>query len=438
MRKSIYITSNFNNIMKQELSTLFGKHEIKTRSVANILLACEKLSISEEKAQSIIAPQDVHIFRLPVNVLGKTMQVWGCTSFHNKARGVYKGGIRISDDVDIAETIELSRLMTLKTALTEIEFGGAKTGINFDMGLAYSLFGRYGYDPEFESSIKRAILKEYAHHYRGMLSKHRYVPAPDMNTGPREMAVIYDETHEPSSVTGKPEGISGWLPGRVEATGYGVAMIVKYILSYGGLKEGFTVAVQGFGNVGSFAARFISELGGKIVAVSDKYCSIHDPKGIDTERLSDHVKKTGSIKGFGNVIDDLFSVDCDVLVPAAINDAIDSDTAKRVRAKYIVEGANFAVTASGMDVLNSKGVIVYPDIIANSGGVIASSKEYLHPVSTEKVTKEDVFRIIESKMIRNLELASDLSKKHSVSLDAGCTMLAVKRVYDTMSHHGWI
>ena len=212
------------------IENILGKSERETRSIANIRQAGELLGIAREHIEDIISPQDIHVFRLHTNMLGEAITVWGCTAFHNKARGFYKGGIRISADVTIWETIELSRLMTLKTALTDLEMGGAKTGINFDVKALYAHFNKEGYDPEFERQIKRAIIKEYAHHYRGMLEKRRYVPAPDLGTGPDEMVAIYNETHEPSSVTGKPEGISGWLPGRTEATGYGVYAIIRHLL----------------------------------------------------------------------------------------------------------------------------------------------------------------------------------------------------------------
>jgi glutamate dehydrogenase/leucine dehydrogenase len=413
----------------------------RSRSVDNIMRSGEILGISPDIVESLINPQDVHVFRLHADLFGEPTNVWGCTSFHNKARGIYKGGIRISPDVNLWETIELSRLMTLKTALTEIELGGAKTGINFDMQAAYERFGRTGYDHDFERSIKRSIIKEYAHHYRGMLEKKRYVPAPDLGTGPEEMLAIYDETHEPSSVTGKPEGVPGWLPGRAEATGFGVAAVVRRLIDERQCRPAdVTVSLHGFGNVGGHAAQFLYEHGVKVVAAADLHGGAYNANGLNVPKLAAHVRTTGTVAGFDSALSDsdFFRLPVDFLIPAAVNDSITIDIAETLGARCVVEGANFPVTLDARNALEHRGVTVVPDIIANAGGVIASGEEFLHAVSTTKIKPEQVCAIIADKIRANLDLAMKYARKTDSCLDVACTMVAVERVHHTMKQQGWM
>ncbi len=422
------------------IETILGRSERETRSIANIRRAGELLGIAREHIDDLINPQDVHIFRLHTNMLGEPMTVWGCSSFHNNARGFYKGGIRISSDVTIWETIELSRLMTLKTALTDLEMGGAKTGINFDVKAMYAHFKKSGYDPEFEQQVKGAIIKAYAHHYRGMLEKRRYVPAPDLGTGPDEMVAIYNETHEPSSVTGKPEGISGWLPGRVEATGYGVSAIIRHLLpKLGKAAAEITIGIQGFGNVGSHTAAFLHQFGFRVVAVVDLEGGVYHPKGLDIPALLPYAREHGSVKGFGTkfTANELYRLPVDVFVPAANNDTVNKDVARRLEARYIVEGANFPVMLEAQPLLEQRGITIVPDIIANAGGVIASAEEFAHSVSTAKISKADILALIETKIGDNLQQALAEADHYHISLDLACTLIAVRRVYQTMRRRGW-
>ncbi len=425
----------------ESLSGFLCGFERLSRSTLNIKAAGRILGLPKLAVESVIAPQDLHVYRLHPVINGKPVCVWGCTSFHNRARGIYKGGIRIDGDVGIGETIELSRLMTLKTALVELELGGAKTGIQFDMRKAYEIAGVKGYDPLFEKSVRRAIIQEYAHHYRGMLEKRRYVPAPDMGTGPDEMVVIYDETKQPSSVTGKPDGVPGWLPGRAEATGYGVSFLALKAMEEKGMDPARTkVAVHGYGNVGSHSAIFLAKAGAKIVAVADKNGAVENESGLDVGALAEHAKATGSVAGFegGKPAADFWATKVDVMIPAAANDAITKDVAARIKAKIIVEGANFPTTHDGFEVLVEKGALLIPDILANAGGVLASSIEYHCPSSTRKVRKEDVFAAIEDALGRNYEAAAAEAAERKITLDLACGLLAVDRVYRSMRNHGWL
>ena len=207
--------------LETEMERILEAPSPETRSVWLMHRAAERMGIPEEDVHELINPQDVTIFRIPCKILGKVVNFWGCLALHNSARGPYKGGVRLAPDVTIYETIELARLMTLKCAVCDVEFGGGKTGIRVDMREMYEVFDRTPRDLEFEKIISLDAVEYYAQYFRDMFSSHRYIPAPDMGSGPDEMAFIYNETQDPASVTGKGEGLHGWLPGRRESTGIG-------------------------------------------------------------------------------------------------------------------------------------------------------------------------------------------------------------------------
>jgi glutamate dehydrogenase/leucine dehydrogenase len=423
------------------LGNMLTPADATSRSTMNILHAGALLGLEQQAIENFVNPQSIHIFRLNVTLFGKPFSVWGCTSFHNRARGIYKGGIRISADVNVEETIELSRLMTLKTALAELEMGGGKTGIKLDMRAIYALFGKTGFDREFEKQVKRAVMSDYAHQYRGMLEKRRYVPAPDLGTGPDEMVCIYNETHEPSSVTGKPEGVCGWLPGRAEATGYGVFTIIMGLLKKLGKRpDEASVAIQGFGNVGSNAAQFLYQRGVRICGVVDVRGGAYAAQGLDIPQLMAYAREHGSVAEFGEALstEAFYALPVDVCVPAAINDAITPALAETIQAQYVVEGANFPTQYAALQQLEARGIRVIPDILANAGGVIASAEEFVHAVSTTKIKPETVYGIIDEKIHTNLRRAEEIAEERGITLDLGCTLIAMQRVVQTMRLHGWV
>jgi len=284
--------------MENELFSMVEGYDANSRSIRLISQAAPLVGMDEERILEFIQPQDIRVYRLHVKLFGKIKSIWGCTSLHNRSRGAYKGGIRIAPDVDVFETVELSRLMTIKTACVGLEFGGAKTGIRFDMAKAYQEFGKKPYDPEFEANIKREILHEFSHLFKPALVGHVYIPAPDIGTNAIDMAAIYNETNDPSSVTGKPEGMPGWLPGRNEATGYGVAECTQRLLDGLSLDvKDAQVAIQGFGNVGMHSAMFLAEKGASVVAISDKNASLYDEEGLDIPKLSAYALQTNQQRG---------------------------------------------------------------------------------------------------------------------------------------------
>lgn len=420
------------------LEYMVGCSEPLTRSIALMERACRSLELPPAIAANLISPQEVRVFRLPCKILGKVVNFWGVLAMHNNARGPFKGGIRIAADVTLWETVELARLMTLKTAVTDTEFGGGKTGIRVNMDHMYRLFGRQAPDPEFEKIISLDVVAYYAQAFRDVFASHLYLPAPDLGTGPDEMAFIFNETLDPASVTGKPEGTHGWLPGRKEATGYGVAYIARRVLEevLGMEPGGATAAIQGFGNVGSHAAAYLAQAGVKVVAVSDLGGGVYDPAGLDVTALRDHAARGGKVSGFSPAQpvtnEQLLGLAIDVLVPAAVGNVITVDNADEVRARAIVEGANMPMAVEAMDVLTRRGVVVAPDILANAGGVVASMEEYSHSLSAMKISREEVFATIERSLGAAFDNCRERGRLTGASITEAAVAIAVERVYGVM------
>ena len=348
--------------------------------------------------------------------------------YHNAVRGPpCKGGIRISSDVTMEETIRLAEIMTYKAALMDLPFGGGKSSIVAD-----------GVLPPQEKAI---LVREFAHKIRSELISGAYVPAPDLGTSPREMAVIFGETHMRECVTGKPIGIGG-LPGRLEATGYGVSVVVEQAAKelLDSESSELTAAVQGFGNVGSWACTFLANLGAKIVAVTDAKGGSARKDGINIEELKTHSLKHGTVEGYGKHLtnEELFKLDVDVLIPAAIGNVITGKNARGIRAKLIVEGANAPTTKEADEILLKKGIPVVPDFLANAGGVVASYDEWAMAKSGSRTSKEETYATIRKALMDAFKEVLDYSSKHEVSLRKAALALAAGRLVDTMEDRGWI
>ncbi|OGF45000.1 MAG: hypothetical protein A2452_08545 [Candidatus Firestonebacteria bacterium RIFOXYC2_FULL_39_67] len=399
-------------------------------SIFDLDIIKSELEGKENAKKLLLKSEEKKIINLNIWIDNKTLVVADAyVVYHNTARGPAKGGIRIDKNVTLEETTDLAERMTLKTALTGIPFGGGKTGICLD-----SL--------KLDSYMKKEIMKELVHIIRGDLSSGYYIPAPDMGTGPREMAAIYGELHISECVTGKPIGIGG-LPGRKEATGRGVAFSASYA-SKKLLKcdvKGLKVAIQGFGNVGSWTAYFLQEMGAKIVAVSDVNGGLFNANGLDIKKLMEYTNKNRFVKGFeGDSItnEELLGVDAEILIPAACENVITNKTAQKVKAKLVVEGANGPTTKEGDEVLNNKGVEVIPDFLANSGGVIASYIEWKSAKSGSLTSAEEVFEFIDRTIEKSFEKLLALSKSRDLTSKEAGLVLAVQEVIHAMENRGWI
>ena len=426
------------HVFNSEMETVLQCAVPQTRSVWLMYETGRRMGIPEGEIHELVAPQQVTMFRIACKILGQVVNFWGCLALHNSARGPFKGGIRLAADVDIWETTELARLMTLKCAVCDVEFGGGKTGIRVDMQEMYRRFERTPRDLVFEKIISLDAVEYYAKQFRDVFSSHVYIPAPDMGTGPDEMAFIYNETHDPASVTGKGEGVHGWLPGRRESTGIGCSYLARRMLAevVGVDPDGATVAIQGFGNVGQPLARDLVEHGCKIVAITDLYGGTHNPAGLDIDALDEHFASAATVGGFagGRPIesDALFRLEVDALIPAAAGDVIDETVARELSARCVVEAANMPTTIGGMKVLRERRIPVAPDILANAGGVIASMLEYSSSLSAIKPTREDVYEVIRRKIGENFDLARDRSMASGVGLVEVSIEIAMERVYGVM------
>jgi glutamate dehydrogenase/leucine dehydrogenase len=382
-----------------------------------------------EKAVALLSEPDCVIhFRLRRHLPPGYKTIHAYVVYHNTARGPpYKGGIRISKDVTMDEVIGLAEIMTYKCALLDLPFGGAKAGIAADSRL-----------PREAKSI---IMHGFAHEVRYELISGNYVPAPDLGTGPPEMADIFGETHRRESVTGKPIGIGG-LPGRLEATGYGVATLVERAAEEflrKGVSE-ISVAVQGFGNVGTWACTFLSGGGAKIKAVTDSSGGAYDPRGLDIERLKKHKNEKGTVGGFGRAItnEELFALDVDVLIPAATGGVINSANVDSVKSKIVVEGANAPTTPEAGSALEGRGVQIIPDILANAGGVVASYDEWRRAKSGTRTKREETFKTLRESLLEVFDETLEFSRKRGVSMRKAAIAVAATRLLDTMTSRGWV
>jgi len=421
-----------------EMETVLQTREPMTRSVWLMGQAGKRLGIPERDVQELIAPEQINVFRIACKILGKVVNFWGCIALHSSARGPFKGGIRLAHDATIWETTELARLMTLKCAVCDIEFGGGKTGIRVDMDQLYQLFERTPRDLEFEKIIALDVMEGFAKQFRDLFRAHTYIPAPDMGIGPDEMAFIYNETLDPASVTGKGDGLHGWLPGRRESTGIGCSYLACRMMSEALGKDpaDCTVAVQGFGNVGRPLAADLVRHGARVVAVSDLYGGVHNPDGLDLSGLLEHDGVHATVAGFpgGKAIDNeaLLRLNVDVLIPAAAGDVINAEVARELGASCVVEAANMPTTVEGMQGLRERGIPVAPDILANAGAVVASMLEFSSSLTAVKPSQAQVYEVIRQKIGDNFDAARQRAEEEGVTLTEATVELAMQRVYGVM------
>lgn len=345
---------------------------------------------------------------------------------HNGARGPYKGGIRYHPSADDDEVNALASLMTWKTAVVNIPFGGGKGGIAVD-------------PRKLSPGEVQRMTRKFVDQIHFMIGPSTDIPAPDVNTNAQTMAWIADQYakyhgFEPGVVTGKPLEIYG-SQGREEATGRGVALCAKWALQDLDLQvEGATFALQGFGNVGSWAARFLDEWGAKLVAVGDHAAYLKNPEGFDVPALADYVANhpDRSVKGFPGADDsseeELFSLDVDVLIPAALGGVITDRVADDVRARVIVEGANGPTVPSAHRKLVSKHVVVVPDILANAGGVTVSYFEWVQNTQRLAWELEEVHAKQEKTLRKAYDQVWGLAERRKLDLRTSAFILAIREV----------
>lgn len=343
---------------------------------------------------------------------------------HSNLRGPMKGGLRFHPSVDEDEVRGLASLMTWKTSLLDLPFGGAKGGIACD---PLKLTER-----ELEMLTRKFVQNIYE-----IIGPYVDIPAPDVNTNAQVMAWIMDEYSKfrgfsPAVVTGKPVDLFGSL-GREEATGRGVAFVTDLLLK--DLKRNWkdeTVAIQGFGNVGMNAAKFVYSYGGRVIAVSDVNGGIYNEKGIDIDKLIKYVQKNRTVKGFpdGKSItnEDILEIDCKILIPAALGNVVTEKNARQIKAEIIIEGANSPITPEADRILTEEHKIILPDILANAGGVTVSYFEWTQNIQQLKWTLDEVNTRLEQIMKKAYNQVRELAKNKKITLREASYIIAIGKV----------
>jgi glutamate dehydrogenase (NAD(P)+) len=327
---------------------------------------------------------------------------------HSSARGPRKGGIRFHQDVDIDEVRALASLMTWKTALIDVPFGGGKGGVTVDATKLTPL-------------EKEEVIRRWTRTLINVLGPNRDIPAPDLGT---------------DCVTGKPVGLFG-APGREEATGRGVAQITAATLQQNGRKvEGATVAIQGFGNVGRFAALVCQELGMKVIALSDMSGGMVDKKGIDIKSIF-NVGSLADVKSDNRIGSaEVLEIECDVLIPAALGNVINDSNVDKVKASFIVEGANQPIMTSADKKLRANNIVIVPDILANSGGVMGSYFEWTQNIQQFSWPKEKFRAELDVRMQTAFVNVNETAKKYKTDLRSAAFIVSVARVAEAFSVRG--
>lgn len=404
---------------------------------ARIAQAALSLDMDENDYAFLLYPEREIKVSLPLKMDdGRVQHFSGYRVQHSSLRGPYKGGIRYHQDVDMAEMRAMACQMTLKCALVDVPFGGAKGGVAVD-GASLS------------SGERCRLSRRYMASIMDLVGPERDIPAPDVNTDAQVMAWMMDtySMHRgqavPAVVTGKPLVLGG-SAGREAATGRGLVLILKSFLKKQAREgEKLRVAVQGFGNVGQHAAKMLYAQGHKLVAIGDVSASLYADQGINIEKLMAYWEKNGqSIQGYEEKGleeisgKDLLTCPCDLLIPAALKDQIREDNAKDIKAKIIIEGANGPTSQKADDILSAGGKIVLPDILANAGGVIVSYLEWVQNRQALAWAEDQILSTLENIMDRAFSQVWHLSQEKEVSLRDAAYMLAVLRLIEVRKIRG--
>jgi glutamate dehydrogenase (NAD(P)+) len=364
---------------------------------------------------------------------GSVRIITGHRVHHSTVLGPNKGGIRYHPDVTLNEIRALAMWMTWKCSLVGLPYGGAKGGVAVN-------------PKELTQNELEHLTRRYATEISILIGPEADIPAPDVGTNPQTMAWIMDtySMHRgystPAVVTGKPVPIGGSL-GRVEATGRGCVLTAREAARRMGLAlEGATVVVQGYGNVGSIAAYLLADIGCRVVAASDTGGGVYNPRGIDPRKLLDHKLRTGSVRGFPDTDavtnQELLELPCDILVPSALEAQITGDNAARIKARLIVEGANGPTTPDADAVLADRGIVVIPDILANSGGVIVSYFEWVQGLQQFFWTEDEVNQNLERTLVRAFEQVWRVAEDKRVNLRNAALIRAIDRVAEALHLRG--
>lgn len=414
--------------------------EVLKNAQMQIRKAVDKLGLSEDVYELLKEPQRVLEVSIPVKMDDGSIRVFkGYRSQHNDAVGPYKGGIRLHPNVDMDEVKALSIWMTFKCGIVGIPYGGGKGGITADPA-------------ELSEGEKESLIRGYIQKIHKFIGDRIDIPAPDVNTNGQIMAWMVDEYEkivghkEPGVITGKPIPMGGSL-GRTEATGLGIVEIAKcYLDKIGKSKTEATAAVQGFGNVGSYTCKYLAENGIKVVSIAGhskgSQYAIYDENGLDIPAIMKFNEINKDLREFEGVevidMDRFWSLDIDLLIPAALENEINEEVARKVNAKAVLEGANGPTTIEGDKILKERGIFLSPDVLTNAGGVTVSYFEWVQNLYGYKWTEEKVLEEAAAAMQTAFNNIWKLYEEHDgVSMREAAYMYSVKVVSDAMKLRGW-
>ncbi|AXG98846.1 Glu/Leu/Phe/Val dehydrogenase [Deinococcus wulumuqiensis] len=408
-----------------------GPYEIYLEQVDRVTPYLGKLAYWVE---TLKRPKRILVVDVPVHLDDGTVAHFeGYRVQHNTSRGPAKGGVRYHQDVTLSEVMALSAWMTIKNAAVNLPYGGGKGGIRLD-------------PRKYSQGELERVTRRYTTEIGLIIGPEKDIPAPDVNTGPQTMAWMMDTYSmnvgrtATGVVTGKPVSLGGSL-GRADATGRGVFVTGAEAMSKLGMPlEGARIAVQGFGNVGEAAARIFHQHGAKIVAIQDVTGTVYSAAGIDPGKALAHLKQTGKITGLEGTEevqkDEFWSVDCDVLIPAALEKQITLQNADKIRARLVVEGANGPTIPAADDLLAQKGVTVVPDVLANAGGVSVSYFEWVQDFSSFFWTEDEINARLDRIMREAFQSLWDVKEQHGVTLRTAVYIVACTRVLEARALRG--
>lgn len=410
-------------------------NDVLKSTQAIVKTALEKLGYPEEVYELLKEPLRTITVRIPVKMDDGSVKVFtGYRAQHNDAVGPTKGGIRFHPEVSENEVKALSIWMSLKCGIFDLPYGGGKGGVIVD--------------PRTMSFREiEALSRGYVRAISQIVGPTKDIPAPDVFTDSHTMAWMMDEYSKikehnvPGFITGKPIMVGGSL-GRVTATSKGVAIIIREAAKKLNINlYGAKVVVQGFGNVGSYLAKFMHEMGAKVIGISDAYGALHDPNGLDIPYLLERRDSFGTVtKLFSNTITnkELLELDCDILVPAALENQITKENAPFIKAKIVVEGANGPTTPEGSRMLEDRGIVLVPDVLANAGGVTVSYFEWVQNNQGYYWSEEEVERKLDAMMVKSFNEIYELANSRRVDMRLAAYMVGVRRMAEASRLRGWI
>ena len=397
---------------------------------------CDKLGTDQAVFEMLKNPMRTLEVTIPVKMDDGSVRTFlGYRAQHNDVIGPFKGGVRIHPGVHMDEVKALSTWMTFKCGVVGVPYGGGKGGIIADP-LELS-----------EGELER-LSRGYARAVASIVGEKVDIPAPDVGTNGQVMAWMIDEHQKttgdfaPGTYTGKPVEFYGSLA-RTEATGYGVALMAREAAKRINLDiKNAKIALQGFGNVGSFAGKYITQFGGKLVAVADHSTGIYNSKGLDADALAEYVKEHKCIKGYLDVEgefprEDIITYDADILLPCALENAITSANAGGIKAKIVCEGANGPSTPEADEIMNKNGIIVVPDLLANCGGVTVSYFEWVQNLQRYSWTFDEIQQKQEAMMAKAFNEIWALKEEHNTTMRTAAYMISIKKVAEAMKLRGW-